>query len=151
MVLPQERINTMRYDDMCDSIRTDHEQLRCNIMTIWCRTMQYGSNREAIRIRPDAMWRSWELPDSHWFVSVRSTPSYCIVVHRVHIVSTPGQLLLFHMASLRIVLHRIDSQRTDRNWHDVRRCSMNRLQFAEPIRLFWTFQNNHIGLRLWPI
>ncbi len=38
LVLPQKRMNTMQYDDMCESIRTEHELIGCN-------TMQYGTMR----------------------------------------------------------------------------------------------------------
>ncbi len=38
VVLPQDIINTMRYDDMSESVRTEHELIGCN-------TMQYGTMR----------------------------------------------------------------------------------------------------------
>ena len=50
LVLPQDRINTMRYDNMCELIRTEHELIGCNRMVIRCRTMYYGLYGEPVRM-----------------------------------------------------------------------------------------------------
>ena len=50
LVLPQDRINTMRYDNMCELIRTEHELIGCNRMAIRCTTMQYGLHGEPVRM-----------------------------------------------------------------------------------------------------
>ena len=61
LVVPPDIINTMLYDDMWESIRTEHELIGYNTMATRCRTMQYGCNGEAIRMHRDAIRRSWEL------------------------------------------------------------------------------------------
>ncbi len=45
LVLPQDRINTMQYNDMCESIRTEHELIGCNMVQCDDNTMQYNAVR----------------------------------------------------------------------------------------------------------
>ena len=55
LILPQDRIRTKRYGDMCEEIKIDHELKACNIgcnaMAIRCKEMQYGGDGESIRMR----------------------------------------------------------------------------------------------------
>ena len=75
--------------------------------------------------------------------------SYCIVLIRARQATRTGTNPRRNDRNAHTMRYKPTG--TDTNWYDVRRCSTNRLLFAGPVRLFWTFQNNRIGLRLWPI
>ena len=50
LVIPQDRINAMRYDNICELIRTEHELIGCNRMAIRYITMYYGLHGEPVRM-----------------------------------------------------------------------------------------------------
>ena len=145
---------------ICESMRIRHE-----LNTNWYNAVRcYKMQHDGDTMQYEAVWWWWRINKIVLWCDENTIGTCTNQCEHVRSNTT--------RQSLRIVLQRTESQQTggksqcecstnrykcttmryepigtDTNWYDVRRCDTNRLRFAGPIRMFWTFQNIRIGLR----
>ena len=131
------------FANQCESDTNWYDAVRCNQMQHDGDTMQYEAVRWWWRINTIALWcdentigtnRNWTRTNANMCDPIRQCDryaSYCSVLSRSRQAANPGA----------------NVQRIDTTFGDAIRRNTNRLRFAGPIRMFWTFQNIRIGLR----